>query len=387
MKKTIYTIAILLSSAVYAHAQTAIKETRENIADLFIVGENLVLYTIKEKDGQYLYSERKGDQSTFKKETSLNGGAVNALIGSSAGGNEVYVYQKTGRKDHKIVIYRWDGASFQKAGEKPFPKIKNNSYNLGAYLSPDQNTLFMAADLGRTKGYDDIYLSKWEGGKWSKPTGLGTPPNTREAEFSPYVMNDSLFFSRKSGDQASVYSMPIGGGSKPTGEAVKFSTRVNRENAFNSAYKRVGENEMWITRTADGNYTAYVNGPDPVVSKVELEPAPEPVAIEPAAVPVPTTLTVSYGFNEVYMTDAAAAELDGFLAQLPDGASLWVKGYSDNIGPAKGKVRVAQQRARLLQKYIEMKHRQRSFKFETQSEVLGSRGPEARKVEIHLHAR
>ncbi|MFB9865002.1 hypothetical protein [Rufibacter immobilis] len=389
MKKIIYTAALFLSSAAYTFAQTSIKETRENIADLFVLGEDLVLYTIKEQDGQYLYSERKGDQSTFKKEIALNGGAVNAVIGSGAGGNEVYVYQKTDRRDHKIVIYRWDGANFQKTGEKPFPNIRNNSSNLGAYLSPDQNTLLIAADLGKTQGYDDLYLSKWEGGKWTKPSTLGTPPNTREAEFAPYIVNDSLFFSRKSGEQAYVYAVPLANGSQPTGQPVRLPGRVNQDNAFNAGYKRVGETEMWITRTPDGTYTAYVNGPEPiklnVVSVLDEQPVSElATASQPSS---PTLLSLSYGFNEVYMDDASAAALDQFLAKQTDGAVFWVKGYSDNKGPAKGKARVARQRAVLLQKYIEMKHGQRQFKFELGSEVLGTEGPEARKVEVRLRSR
>ncbi|WP_205500111.1 hypothetical protein [Rufibacter psychrotolerans] len=381
MKRTLYTIAVLLSSMAAAQAQTPIKQTREKLADLHLVGEDLVVYAVKTEAGQFLYSEKVGDQTTYRKETALNAGAVNAVIGANAAGDELYVYQKTGRKDAKIATYRWNGADFQKTGEKPFPALKNHSYNLGAYLSPDQSTLVISADLRKTKGYEDLYLSKWENGKWSKPANLGAALNTRDAEFSPYLVNDSLYFSQKAGEQAFVTSVPFAKDANPTGQPAKVGTPVNQEQAFTAGYKRIGQKEMWISRTPDGLYTAYLTGYAPV--QETPEPVPQPVA---EAAPAPTELTLNYGFNEVFMTPAQAASFDAFLAQQADSASLWVKGYSDNVGPAKAKANVARLRAELLKKYIQRYHANRQFKVETASDVLGSEGPEFRKVEVHLHS-
>lgn len=382
MRKVIYTIAISLSSFAVANGQTAIRETRDNIADLFMAGGNLMVYTVKEQDGQYLYTERIGDKASFRKDPALNGGAVNSVIGASASGDELYVYQKTGRREGRIAIYRLVDGDFQKTGEKPFPTLRNHSYNLGAYLSPNQSTLLISADLGKTEGYDDLYLSKWENGGWSDPVGLGTPPNTREAEFAPFVANDSLFFSRKSGGEAFVFSLPMGGGSGPSGEPVRMGSRVNKENSFNSAYKRVGGAEMWITRGNDGTYTAFLNRPEPE-PVVSPEPGPQPV-VEATPEPAPTELTLSYDFNRVYMSGEEEAALDGFLSKQEDGATLLVKGYSDSKGPAKGRTNVARQRATLLRLYIGMKHGQRNFTVQTDSEVLDTEGPQGRKVELKV---
>ncbi|WP_181307477.1 hypothetical protein [Rufibacter sp. XAAS-G3-1] len=385
MKRTFYTIALLLSTAAVTRAQSPIKETREQIADVFLVGQDLMIYAVKTGDGQYLYSEKRGDQSSYQKEPVLNTGAVNALIGSNAAGDELYIYQKTGRNEEKIATYRWDGSTFQKIGEKPFPKLKNHSYNLGSYLSPDQNTLLITADLRNTKGYEDLYLSKWENGKWSKLANVGAPLNTRQAEFSPYVVNDSLYFSQKAGEQAYVYSMPLDKDSKPTGQPLKAGNSINKENAFTSAYKRKGNTEMWITRTPDGLSTVYLTEPAPVQ---ETPAAVEEVPVAPAApTPAPTEITLGFGFNEVFLSPEQAASLDTFLAQQPDNASLWVKGYSDSVGPDQAKSRVARQRAEFLRKYLQRYHGTRQFKVETASDVLGSEGPDFRKVEVHLHSK
>ncbi|WP_207434258.1 hypothetical protein [Sabulibacter ruber] len=383
MKKTIYTIALLLSTAAVTHAQTPIKETREKLADVFLVGQDLVLYTVKTQEGQLIYSEKRSDQS-YRKETALNAGAVNGIIGANAAGDEVYVYQKTSPTKEKIAIYRWNGADFQKTGEKPFPKLTNHSYNLGAYLSPDQSTLLLTADLRKTKGYEDLYLSKWENGKWSKPANLDVPVNTREAEFSPYVVNDSLYFSQRTGEQAFVHSLPLGKDGKTTGQPTKVGNVVNKENAFTSAYKRLGKNEMWISRTPDGLYTAYLTGQ----AKMQEAPvvAQQPTEVAPATAPAPTEVTLAYGFNEVYLSIGQTAAFDAFLSQQPDNASLWVKGYSDNVGPDKGKKQVARLRAELLKKYIQLYHGKRNFKVETSNDVLGGEGQEYRKVEVHLHS-
>ncbi|QHL87609.1 hypothetical protein GU926_09220 [Nibribacter ruber] len=386
MKRTLYTIAILLSSWTVGQAQTAVRETKDNLADFYLVGEDLLVYTIKETNGQFLYTEKRGDQGSYHKEASLNGGAVNALIGSNAAGNELYVYQKVDRKQERIAIYRWDGAGFQKTGEKPFPKFRNHSYNMGAHLSPDQNTLIITAGLRKTKGYDDLYLSKWENGKWTKPFNFDKPINSRESEFAPFVVNDSLFFSQKSGDHGYVYAVPMRA-SLPTGEPAMLRSVINKQNAFNAGYKRIGEKQLWITRTADGVHTAYILEPAPIVVPPVAEPEPEVVAAptpQPEA-PVAKEMEVNYGLNEVFMSTADAASLDAFLALQPTGATIWVKGYSDSIGPDKAKKSVARKRAEFLKKYIERYHTDRLFKVETSSDVLGTAGRDSRKVEIHKH--
>ncbi|WP_439879603.1 hypothetical protein ACSX1A_10470 [Pontibacter sp. MBLB2868] len=63
--------------------------------------------------------------------------------------------------------------------------------------------------MGKTKGYDDIYLSKWDGSNWTKPKNLGKSVNTRQPEFAPFLANYSLFFSRKDGDAAIINAVPL----------------------------------------------------------------------------------------------------------------------------------------------------------------------------------
>jgi outer membrane protein OmpA-like peptidoglycan-associated protein len=386
MKKILYTIAILLSTWTVTKAQTAVRETKDNLADFSLIGGDLLVYTIKENNGQFLYTEKRGDHASYHKEVQLNGGGVNALIGSNAAGDELYVYQKVNRKQERIAIYHWDGTSFQKTGEKPFPKFRNHSYNMGAHLSADQNTLIITAGLRKTKGYDDLYLSKWENGKWSKPANFDKPVNTRESEFAPFVVNDSLFFTQKSGDNGYVFSVPMSA-SKPNGLPTKVTSLINKENAFNAGYKRIGEKQMWITRTPDGVHTAYILEPAPIVVPPVVEPKPELVAAptpQPEA-PVAKEMAVNYDLNEVFMSSADAASLDAFLALQPTGATIWLKGYSDSIGPDKAKRSVARKRAEFLKKYVERYHKDRQFKIETSSDVLGTAGRDSRKVEIHKH--
>ena len=54
MKRKIYTIALLLTVATATQAQSPLKETREEVADVMLFGDNLLLTTRKESGGQYI---------------------------------------------------------------------------------------------------------------------------------------------------------------------------------------------------------------------------------------------------------------------------------------------------------------------------------------------
>lgn len=77
----------------------------------------------------------------------------------------------------------------------PF-EYNNNDYNVGhGSFSDDGNTLYFISDMEGGLGQTDIYFSKLENGKWSKPENLGPTYNTNLKEMFPYVIGDKLYFS------------------------------------------------------------------------------------------------------------------------------------------------------------------------------------------------
>ncbi len=77
-------------------------------------------------------------------------------------------------------------------------EVNSENFNEGAHcISPDGKYLFFTG-CNRPSGYGscDIYVSKKENGKWSVPTNLGAPVNTKGWEAQPAISADgrTLYF-------------------------------------------------------------------------------------------------------------------------------------------------------------------------------------------------
>lgn len=372
MKKVIYTMALFLAASA-AQAQAPIKHTQDEFVDVTMLSDDLFLYTKKETQGQYLYREAKGSEPV--KDAQLNAGTINAVVGNNPATGELYVYQQSSRRDKRIAVYKYEGGGFTKTEELEVPRFRNNSENLGMYLSGDRSQLIISGELSKSEGYDDLYLSQRQDGKWSKPVKMGGSVNSRQAEFAPFIASDSLFFSRKEGNAAYVYAVPVRDG-QPAGEPTRLDGAVNQQDAFNAYYKRVGERELWVSSRA-GDYFAYMNGPAPAVAEA-------PVVKEEETPAAPMAQTLYFGFNEVYMGTDAEQQLKAFLEAQQPGTTVAVKGFSDAKGPVKGREKVSRQRAAFVAWYIQDKFSEKNFTVETASQVLDTVSEQDRRVELQV---
>ena len=110
---------------------------------------------------------------------------------------------KSGQFRHEdFFISEFDSSGWGKA--QPIFEI-NTRENEGAQtLSADGKLLFFTAcNRPDGKGSCDIYFSKWEDGKWSRPKNAGSPLNSNNWEAQPTFSSDNqyLYFSsnRKNG--------------------------------------------------------------------------------------------------------------------------------------------------------------------------------------------
>lgn len=373
MKKILYTVALFLAASA-VQAQAPIKHTQQEFADVTLLGDGMMLYTQKEDQGQYLYRETaQGGQP--QKDAQLNAGTINAVVGNNPATGELYVYQQSGRRHKRIALYKYENGSFVKTGELEAPRFQNHSPNLGMYLSPDKQQLIISGELSKSEGYDDLYVSQWQNGKWSKPKSLGGNVNSRKAEFAPFVENDSLYFSRREGEAAYVYAVAIKDGAA-TAAPVKLGAPINQQNAFNAYYKKAGERELWVTARS-GDYFAYLNEPAPVVAEA-------PVVEEEVTPAAPMAQTLYFGFNEVYMGTQAEEQLRAFLEAQQPGTTVAVKGFSDAKGPVKGREKVSRQRAAFVKWYIDNKFADKNFTVETSHQVLREISEQGRRVELNI---
>ena len=78
--------------------------------------------------------------------------------------------------------------------EMPF---NSDEYSTGhPALSRDNQRLYFASDMPGGMGGTDIYVSKWEGSRWSAPVNLGANVNSKGNELFPFVdEKGNLYFS------------------------------------------------------------------------------------------------------------------------------------------------------------------------------------------------
>lgn len=78
---------------------------------------------------------------------------------------------------------------------EPFP-YNSDDYSVGHAVYADSgNTLYFSSNMPGGYGEMDLYFSKREGDKWSKPKNLGPAINTPRNEVFPYVKDSVLYYS------------------------------------------------------------------------------------------------------------------------------------------------------------------------------------------------
>lgn len=404
MKKIVYTIGLILGTLTAGQAQTKLQETNAEMAGVALVGEDMLLVTKKENGGQYLYTARLGETETTERAVALNAGHINAVVGGNLAAGEVFVYHKSGRRAERIAKYTWTNGEFVKGEEIPVPRLRNHSYNLGLYLTEDRRQLYIAAELGGSQGYDDLYRSEWNGKSWSRPRNLGSQVNSKGIEFAPFVRNDSLYFSRQQGETAYIYGAALRDGQP--GAAVRLTGMVNEKETYNAYFSKSSNRTVWVSGTSQEQprYVAYLLGDLPAaavaapveepVSEPEAEEVPQQIALEEAAPAEPVkakatrtaapSLVLYNEFNRVHLSLGELAGLSRFLRQQPDGTSFVIKGYSDGYGEPAAKKRVSEQRARSVKVYIRRYFGAKDFQVEIEGEVLPGKGKAHRKTELYL---
>lgn len=116
----------------------------------------------------------------------------NDYIGNTANKN---------KKDFNILkIYKgvFEGGEWNVGGEMPF---NSNDYSCGdPALSSDGNTMYFVSDMPWGYGGTDIYIIKNENGRWGNPVNLGSLVNSSGNERFPFLENDSTLFFASDGN-------------------------------------------------------------------------------------------------------------------------------------------------------------------------------------------
>jgi hypothetical protein len=84
--------------------QTPIMKTEKEIADVFLFEKDIVIYTRKEEAGQFLYVTHRNSKTLPEKDSILNKGSVNTVVGASQDGTEIFIYHRASLRNERIVL-------------------------------------------------------------------------------------------------------------------------------------------------------------------------------------------------------------------------------------------------------------------------------------------
>lgn len=180
--------------------------------------QNGLVYATKSKNTEVLNGRYKWDntfyvsmmQSKINTDSSISNGKLlrHQFLDKAHDGPVDFTYDEKkmiitknifGKKKNKDVVvlalYFSDFVDGKWTDLMPF-EYNNNAYNVGHGCFADSGqTLYFVSDMEGGFGSTDIYRSRLENGKWTKPENLGPKYNTNLKELFPYVANDKIYFA------------------------------------------------------------------------------------------------------------------------------------------------------------------------------------------------
>jgi len=185
-KKGVWSSPSLYSRQIHLH------ETELYTASVFMSADQNTLFSYR--DGSILESKRENGKWGVPKDLSksikkLKGAYVPSIFLSDDGTKLILVTDMEGGYGGRdIYMCTLDSTGNWKEPENLGPQINTAEDEDGPFLLPDNKTLFFSSKGHGGLGGYDIFVSKYDSGKWSTPINMGAPIN------SPA---DDIYFSYK----------------------------------------------------------------------------------------------------------------------------------------------------------------------------------------------
>jgi Tol biopolymer transport system component len=149
-------------------------------------------------------------------------------LGPNINSDDGWEAQPTLSPDGNMLIYAVNGANTQdndlfvsyrdtegKWGPStPIVELNTEGKDKSPFLHQDSETLYFVStcsDSRKGVGGTDIFYSRKEGDKWSKPKNLGFPINTKADEIGLFVSTDGklAYYSSKQGENWDIFSFDL----------------------------------------------------------------------------------------------------------------------------------------------------------------------------------
>ena len=129
----------------------------------------------------------------------------NILCGLSSDGKRMYFFHSKGIYGKNAGLFVYDRINGKLKNKKKIviPGLDISATNtIGFFMHPDETSLLISYQGQESIGMEDLYLSKFENGKWTSPLHLGNSINSTGFEISPYLtkQKDTLFFASNGRD-------------------------------------------------------------------------------------------------------------------------------------------------------------------------------------------
>lgn len=314
----------------------------------------------------------------------VNSGAWESQPSLSADGNTLYfVSNRRGGKGN-MDIWKAEKVSVSADGIPLFGNVMNVSEinttgnDLSPFIHADGKTLYFASDGRPGLGGTDLYLSRFENGKWSEPVNLGFPINTRgdEEGLIAEISGEKAWFTsnRNPGAGRDIYYFTLPKSVRP--EPVSFlkgivldattSKRINASvSLVNLETKKVvraissseNEGDFLVCLPAGINYglniaragylfasenISLLNGYTNRIPKVVT------IRLQPIVAGASTTLkNIFFETNSWQLKDESATQLDQmaeFMKLNPE-VVMEVVGHTDRVGTEAYNLDLSQKRA------------------------------------------
>ena len=187
----------------------------------------------------------------------------NILCGLSSDGKRMYFFHSKDYQGKNVGVFVYDRINGKLKNPKKIvvPGLDISATNtIGFFMHPDETSLLISYQGQESIGMEDLYLSKFENGKWTSPLHLGNSINSTGFEISPYLtkQKDTLFFATNGrtdsyGGSDIYYSCLSKSG--------EWTTPVNLGPTINTvhfeAYLIQVENGLLWSSNKNGNYTDF----------------------------------------------------------------------------------------------------------------------------------
>jgi OOP family OmpA-OmpF porin len=133
---------------------------------------------------------------------SINNDGYNAVLGFSADGQKMflyghYTYYGEAAGSQGISVSKRTGGIWTNPHNETIPTFQNNSIGSGGHVTADKTVFIFSTDVGQSVNHEDIYVSFYDGAKWTAPKNLGPTINTKYQELTPWLSPDTktLYFA------------------------------------------------------------------------------------------------------------------------------------------------------------------------------------------------